>query len=57
MKKAGKILGCLFPRWKFMAPSNDSGNRHSCVNDIKDELAYKGKLIPGTIRSILNFME
>ena len=40
-----------------MDPSNDSGNRHSCVNDIKDELAYKGKLIPGTIRSILNFME
>lgn len=40
-----------------MEPTNDSGNRHSCFNDMKDEYTYKGKIIPGTIKSILQFME
>ena len=53
MKKLGKLLGCMFPRWKFLDNSSGSGNRHSCFNDTGDPLNYNGKIIPGSIKSIL----
>lgn len=56
LKKVGKVIGWMFPRWKFMDSTSGSGTRHECFNSCDDPLNYNGKIIPGSVRAILEFM-
>jgi hypothetical protein len=58
MKKLGKAIGYLFPTMQLVTPKFTDGNRYKMEQHIiADERNYTGKIIPGTIRTVLNAME
>lgn len=58
MKKVGKAFGFLFPTLKIVQPTFEDGNKYKMVESIKaDKLNYTDKVVPGTIRTVLNSME
>jgi hypothetical protein len=58
MKKLGKAIGYLFPTLELIDPKFIDGNKYFMEKQIKaDERNYTGKVIPGTIRTVLNAME
>ncbi len=57
MKKFGKALGFFLPTFKFISQTYDSGNRYKMGHHITaDKLNYTGKVVPGSIRVVLNTM-
>lgn len=58
MKKLGKAIGYLFPTLELVDPKFTDGNKYNMEKHIKaDERNYTGKVIPGTIRTVLNAIE
>lgn len=58
MKKVGKTLGSLFPTLKLVNQTFDSMTKYDQSEYYqKDPYVYKGKVIPGTIKVVLDLME
>ncbi len=58
MKKVGKAIGYLFPTLQLVSPKFSDGTKYNTEKFIlADERNYTGKVIPGTIRTVLNAME
>jgi hypothetical protein len=58
MKKVGKALGFLFPTLRLVNQTFDSGNKYDMSENIlADKNNYTGKLVPGSVRTVLNAME
>ena len=58
MKKVAKCIGYLFPTMSTVEQSYGTGTKYDLTEIIKsDPHNYTGKVIPGTVRTILNAME
>ena len=55
MKQIGKAIGCIFPKVQTVSQTFTQGNKYLMGNKIReDPLNYTGKVIPGSIRTVLN---
>ena len=56
-KSIVKMIGAVFPTLETIAlPSVNIGNKNPFIHEqqAKDPLNYRGKVLPGTIRNLLN---
>jgi hypothetical protein len=57
MKKVGKLIGYLFPTFKVVDQKFDGMTKYDQTQRILDDpYVYKGKVIPGTIKVVLDLM-
>lgn len=57
MKKVGKLIGYLFPIFKVVDQKFDGMTKYDQTQRILDDpYVYKGKVIPGTIKVVLDLM-
>jgi hypothetical protein len=58
MKQLGKAIGYLFPTLQFIEPKFTDGNKYKMDKHIRaDERNYTGKVVPGSVRTVLNAMD
>lgn len=58
MKKIGKLIGSWFPTAKLVNQTFTSMTKYDQTQRILDDpYIYKGKVIPGTIKVVLDLME
>lgn len=58
MKKIGKTMGSWFPRLKLLNQTFDSATKYDITSVYEnDPYLYKGKIIPGSIKVVLDLME
>ena len=57
MKKIAKFLGTILPSTKTVAQTFNSATKYDQTDRIlSDQYFYKDKVIPGTVKVMLNFM-
>lgn len=57
MKKVGKFIGTHFPKLKLIGQTFNSQSKFDQSERIeKDELIYKDKVVPGSIKVVLEAM-
>lgn len=58
LKKIGKFIGWCTPNLKIMDQKFTEGTKFDQTETIKsDPFGYTGKIVPGTIRVVLNLIE
>lgn len=58
MKKIGKLLGAWVPRLKIVNQNFGGATKYDQTDRmLKDPHFYNGKVVPGTVKMVLDFME
>lgn len=58
MKKIGKLIGFLLPRTKLISQTFNAQSRIDQTDRIlQDQFVYKDKVVPGSIKVVLESME
>ena len=58
MKKVGKLIGYLLPKSKLVSQTFDNQTKYNQLDRIMaDEYIYKDKVVPGSVKVVLQAME
>jgi hypothetical protein len=58
MKKIGRLLGYLFPRYSVLSQREDNATKYNIEDIIRgDEYNYTGPNVLGSVRVVLTAME